>query len=260
MQLEPFMIEANRSFEKRKMQEVFQEKLKEGQVALAAQFHEVGEAMREFSFSFSEKIEEDEEKQEELARLLRRKKVRVRKVVKIIEKEEDILYYVTARALSGKMMTSIELGKWISEAYGVHVTPEKQTPLTVGNKYQVYTFCECKNFPVLKGAYRKAASCESVAGDHFSFLDLENGRTVSMLADGVGTGQEAERESRYLIETMERLLETGISEKQGIRLVNAMMSFSSPKDQCSTLDITSFHRASGNCTFLKMGASTTFIK
>ena len=46
-------------------------------------------------------------------------------------------------------------------------------------------------------------------GDSFSMGKVREGSFVSMISDGMGTGQEAKKESRKIIEVMEELLGAG---------------------------------------------------
>ena len=57
-----------------------------------------------------------------------------------------------------------------------------------------------------------------------------------MISDGMGTGQEAKKESRKIIEVMEELLGAGINESQSVQLLRSMMILQPEKEKYATLD------------------------
>lgn len=81
-----------------------------------------------------------------------------------------------------------------------------------------------------------------------------------LLSDGVGSGEDARRESERVIEMMERFLEAGFGKETAVQMVNGALVTSGQEQAMSTLDICDIDLYTGNCEFVKMGAACTYIK
>ena len=80
------------------------------------------------------------------------------------------------------------------------------------------------------------------------------------LSDGMGTGEAAFKESEYVINFLEQFIEAGFSKKSAIKLINSVMLIRSEEQIYSTIDMSVINLHTGVCDFIKLGASTTFIK
>ena len=58
----------------------------------------------------------------------------------------------------------------------------------------------------MQGAARIGKGCSQISGDNFAMLELPGGRQGAALSDGMGSGEEACRESTLVIELLEDCL------------------------------------------------------
>ncbi|MDD3186101.1 MAG: SpoIIE family protein phosphatase [Anaerostipes sp.] len=112
-------------------------------------------------------------------------------------------------------------------------------------------------FHILSGIVSKAY--EEKSGDNFSLYQISSGKYISMISDGMGTGNLANQDSKGIIEMMEELLETGVKEEAAIQCVQMMFSYLPRKERYSTLDYLQVNLESGIAVFLKMGACPSFL-
>ena len=90
--------------------------------------------------------------------------------------------------------------------------------------------------------------------------DLPGGKKGIALSDGMGSGEEAFRESTMVVEMLEELLEAGFPVKTAVQMMNTALVIGREEVRFSTIDVSLFDLYSGTCEFVKAGASTTFIK
>ena len=76
----------------------------------------------------------------------------------------------------------------------------------------------------------------------------------------MGSGVRACRESTRVIELLEELLEAGFPEKAAIQMINTTLVLGREEIHYSTVDLSVFDLYTGECEFIKAGASATFIK
>ena len=91
-------------------------------------------------------------------------------------------------------------------------------------------------------------------------MDMPGGRKGVVLSDGMGSGEEACRESTLVIELLEELLAAGFPEETAIQMINTTLVMGREEIHYSTVDMTVFDLYTGECEIIKAGASSTFIK
>ena len=76
----------------------------------------------------------------------------------------------------------------------------------------------------------------------------------------MGSGEEAYEESETVVDLMEQFLEAGFTKEAAIQMVNGYLISRTEDQVISTADICDIDLYDGVCDFMKLGASTSFIK
>lgn len=113
--------------------------------------------------------------------------------------------------------------------------------------------------PLRVSAYgcSKPKAKDEISGDSFIFTDLDDGKYLLALADGMGSGRLAGRESAAAVEMYEDFTAVGFKREASLELINSLVS--AREDSFSTLDICTLDRYSGKAEFVKIGAVSTLI-
>lgn len=106
---------------------------------------------------------------------------------------------------------------------------------------------------------RATSSKDEISGDNFTFGRVENTKYIA-ISDGMGTGTEANGESKAAIEILERMLELGSSKEMTLRSINNILRVKSDDEIFTTLDIGFVDLYTGKLELVKSGAAPTFIK
>ena len=114
-----------------------------------------------------------------------------------------------------------------------------------------------KQFSVMVSARNQAM--DRVCGDTYSFMELEGGKYLVALADGMGSGVQAAEESKAAIELLENFLEAGFESEVALKIINSAMVLRAEVESYATMDMALIDQYTGVVEFLKMGASTSFI-
>ena len=80
------------------------------------------------------------------------------------------------------------------------------------------------------------------------------------LADGMGSGAGACRESEKVIELLEQFMEAGFPQETAVRMINSCMLLQNQQQMFSTIDLCMVDLYNAKCDMIKSGASATFIK
>jgi len=108
------------------------------------------------------------------------------------------------------------------------------------------------------------ASKEGVSGDSVRvFEDSCRHLSYSLISDGMGSGEEAALTSGISSEFLMRLLGSGVSYEAALRMLNRFLSLErngGDTESSTTVDLLCLDKLTGRATFLKSGASPTYIK
>ena len=100
---------------------------------------------------------------------------------------------------------------------------------------------------------------ESVSGDSYLQLELQDLRQLSVISDGVGSGENASRSSTTVINMLERLLNGGFDENKAIEIINSVIKLKGEDDLFATLDAAIVNEKDAQCYFIKLGAAPTYL-
>ena len=235
-------------------------RMAESRVAIAGQLSEVASIIDDFSKSLNETVEVRDENEDVIKKILKAYQLDVKKVSVIEKRNNRKQLYLSMRTKKGRCITTREAADLLSKACGKKMLPSAESKNIIGKEYDKISFVEDTKFQTITGMARASKDGEIVSGDTFSFMNLDSGETVMILSDGMGTGERASEESELVIDLLEEFLEAGFSEKSAIKLINSILVVNSDDQTVSTLDISSINLFTGVCNFIKIGASTTFIK
>lgn len=101
---------------------------------------------------------------------------------------------------------------------------------------------------------------EEVSGDNYEIIEVDDKETVSVLSDGMGTGQRAALESNTTVQLVGKLINAGFNKKLAIKTVNSALLLRSSEEIFATLDISAINRYTGEADFIKIGSVPTFVK
>ena len=99
-----------------------------------------------------------------------------------------------------------------------------------------------------------------ISGDSNINIQLEDGKKLIAISDGMGSGPKAKQCSNIAIKLLKRLLLSGFDKKTSIELINSSMCLNSKDETYATLDIAILDLYKGNIEFVKNGACPTYIK
>lgn len=123
-----------------------------------------------------------------------------------------------------------------------------------------FIFEEGTDYRLLFGHAECSRGFARVSGDNYSCINIEGGKSVVSLADGMGCGRAANEYSARFIDLLEHFLEAGFSEEAALELLNDVFADNDAAGAPVTLDMCSINEYEGRADFWKMGAVPSFIK
>ncbi len=142
----------------------------------------------------------------------------------------------------------------------------KRLEVSVASPYQIdeetrsFVFVEESAYVVLSGVAKAVKEEETISGDNYSIIESEKGKLTVLLSDGMGSGEKASRDSTWILDLMEKLIETGYSLEGSLKLINNALLSRPDKQNMSTLDLCDLDLYDGTCSFYKIGGAASFLK
>lgn len=256
--VDEFVKETNRSFEIAKLNHLWQSRVAESREVIADQLKGVSSVIKEITNDIYTTNEVPRGEEEKIIKALRSNHIYAKDVTIYERGDKRKEIYLRAACKRGKIFTAKEAGVVIGNALGRPFRVSETSKYVINKNLQSFVFVEDTKFKVLTGVAR--AMKESVSGDNFSIMKLENGDMMAALADGMGTGKEAGDESETVMSLLEQMIEAGFKAEMAIKLINSSLVLKSDKQTFSTIDLSIINLFTGICEFIKIGAAATFIK
>lgn len=115
--------------------------------------------------------------------------------------------------------------------------------------------------PCRVGAVLRPKAGETVCGDTLDSFRREDGLWCLLLADGMGSGEGARKESALTCRLLRQFLEAGIEPEAALKTLNAAMTLRGEETgSFTTIDLCAFNPAVGEAAFYKYGAAPSYLK
>ncbi len=111
------------------------------------------------------------------------------------------------------------------------------------------------------GAALRAKDGEAVCGDTVDAFQREDGAWCLLLADGMGSGEEARKESTLICRLLRQFLEAGVEPGAALKTLNDAMALRGAETgSFTTIDLGICDPRTGETAFYKYGAAPSYLK
>ncbi len=167
---------------------------------------------------------------------------------------------IEARAAGRHTVSASVLGGFLSAFFGRKLVPSAESATAIGRGYNTFIYEDEPRYTVLSAVSRAVREDEKISGDNFSMEEYNQSQVVVMLADGMGSGEPACRDSQAVIEFMERFMEAGFQKEKAFSMVNGAIAAQNGCCNLTTLDVCAVNLLTGEAEFVKAGAAASYIK
>lgn len=224
------------------------------------QLGQIGEIITSFQTELSEQPVRAEVFEGRVSEALYRMGVLVTKAVLVKDKNDRVEVHISCTIEKEQLVTGKMLEKRIGRLLSKRMVCVNRGEDLVTKEESRFSFVEEGSFMLTTGVVRKNRQGEELCGDNFSVTKVDSQKAVLMLSDGMGSGESAYLKSEQIVELLEQLLSAGFRRELAIELLNSFISFLADGSISSTLDLAMIDLYTGTVDFIKLGASTTFIK
>ena len=231
----------------------YRARLKEGRAAAYGQFMDMAEVMERAAKDMSGTAGPDGAAERRLSRYLRSRELDG--VCSVFRDGRGRLHAVLEGAGVEALEDEPDYLERLSEAVGVRIC-------RVGGKEPGrMALRQAEPLAVSVGIASMKKEGESVSGDRGTYFKTDGGLLCVILSDGMGTGEDAARESVAAVEILEELLKAGMEPGCAMRLLNSAAMLKNGEDWgYATVDLCCIDLFTGDTRFYKYGAAPSYIK
>ena len=184
------------------------------------------------------------------------------KNITVLEKKDDKFEIeIERRACFDRNQCDEIMVPIVSKVIGRKVTRKSQyCKADQGTDTCTFTLVEAQTYRIATGIARVAKDNKWISGDNYSFIDLEDGKRMMAISDGMGSGEKAAKESMATMTVLEQLMEAGFEKDLAIKTINSILVLKSSDEIFSTMDLSILDLYTGKIEFVKIGAAASFVR
>ena len=252
----------NSIYEIYKVNKVWEAKFAENRKVVSKQLKGVSKVISSLADNLDE-ISENEiiELKNRITSELSLKGIILQDICVLQDKEKYVVEIYKIGCVQGEECRIIDIEYVLSKVLGQPMIKQRNMCANLNNvDVCVQKYITQRKYTVKIGVAKTAKKNSTASGDSQTFFELQDGKFLVALSDGMGSGSKAEYGSQFVIKMLEKFLTSGFDKKIAVELINSLMVLKSNEDFFSTMDLSVLNLYSGKLEFLKVGACPTYIK
>lgn len=239
---------------------LWQKKLSENKSLMVDQLREMSKIMMELAKENRRCVPMSSRRFKQIAHAFKEMELQLKSLYLIENENGRTEISVTLKGKGKNPLSSDEVGDLLSVLLGTHLSSRQDNKFFLSEGFETLYYVEESRFHTLTGVAKAVKETEQISGDNYSFFEMETGNLTAVLSDGMGSGDKACADSTMVVELVQRFLEAGFQMEMAIQMINSTLLSSGEQSNMSTLDVCSLDLYSGECHFIKVGSSSSYIK
>ncbi len=230
------------------------------QIAIAEQMEEISDMLKTMADEFYDISCFSGSVYDALSRAMNKKRILLKQAWKIVYPGGSEQIIVNVRTKGRQCVPVGMVTEVLEDVLNKRLMPVSECRSIINEKETIIRFAEEVNFQAFYGVAKVAKDGSILSGDTYGCMSEREGEFVLCLADGMGSGTHACRESEKVVDLLEQFLDSGFSKETAAKMINSALILQQNGDMFSTVDVCAMNLYTGVCEFLKAGAATSFIK
>lgn len=239
---------------------LYQKQIEESRLVFAQHLKEISGAVGEVADTVMHVSLPVEHKRKLLIQFLKKQGISVKELVFLEQGRDMRKLSIVARLAGRRQYTAQEMAGLVSVFFDKRLVPCMDSANILTKSYDTFLFENEPKYTIMSAVSRAVKEGEKISGDNYSIEDYQESEMVMMIADGMGSGEQACKDSEAVIEFMEKFLEAGFQAEKAFAMVNAAIAAQTQCCNLTTLDVCTLHLRTGEAEFLKAGAASSFCK
>ncbi len=257
----------NRAYRNSKTKFLIEKKTKEDKKNLSNELNHVSKAIADLAKDIQKETTKEEfvTERKEIQEILRQKEIPVSQVeMKQYpnSRRKVKVYTMPCEDMDGKECDIKRIGKVVAKALDETMVLQDQVcGIRDGKEHCEFTYLAQDRYHIQVGIASTKKADSPISGDTSTQIQLEDGKYLLAISDGMGSGPEARKNSKVAIKILERSLKAGFEKDLSVQSVNsAIYAGGQDQDMYATLDVGIMDLYAGKVEFMKHAACPTYLK
>ncbi|MGO1042419.1 stage II sporulation protein E [Clostridioides difficile] len=234
-------------------------KFSESRKLIANQIRSISKSIKSLSQDLEGDIMLDIEKEKNIYEQLERYDITVDKVSYLTKSNSEFEISIEKKTCHDGCMCENKIVDIISDLVGENMSVRKIGCHCLGGKCKA-TFVKSQKYKAVTEVSAMSRDGHILCGDNYTYMEINDGKYMMAISDGMGKGKKAYEESSATIDILEKMIDAKIKDEIVIDTINNMLLLKSSEEMFSTLDLGILDLKRGCLETIKMGACSTYIK
>ncbi len=232
----------------------FASRLAENKTAAYAQYLDIAEILNSVSKELKLDCPSDPIAERRLLRYL--SSVDIEATVAVFRDSRTRLRVTIESKNCDKLISNIKYLEELSAVLGTRLCYDKNVDLSTGK----VVFLEAEPLAVSVGIASLKKQGEAVSGDRGTYFKTDEGVLCVILSDGMGSGQQAQKDSSETVSILEGFLKSGVAPELAMKMLNSVLLLKNGDSfGYATVDLMCIDLFNGETCFYKYGAAPSYV-
>lgn len=239
---------------------LYQQQVHESKQVFAQHLEDISGALDEVSQTVMHVSTPALHKRKAVVSFLRKHGIQVKEIMFLEQAQGKRKINITARLIGRHTYSAEEFAGLLSVFFDRRLVAGVESPYRLTKNFEAFFFKDEPHYMVMSAMSRAVKENEKISGDNYSVEECSDGNVVLMIADGMGSGEYACKDSQSVIEFMEKFLDAGFRKEKAFSMINAAIAAQTQCCNLTTLDLCMLDLHDGEAEFIKAGAASSFHK
>ena len=240
-----------------KLMRIIKEKEKESNIKLANEYKEVSKIIRNMAKEVQTLQKDVSHTQKCIRQELKMLGYKIYEDV-YVENNDNKIYEFITDIIDNKETSKQEIQNVIGEVIGQKMNIKLILNSSKNEKSRIKLVSDSK-YLISSELFAQSKIKGMVSGDSYYMTDLKDGGKVIAISDGMGSGEEANKVSKSVIEIVDKMFASGFGSKITAKTINAIMKLKESSNISATFDMVTIDTKNEEIEMVKLGAPPTFI-
>ncbi|GAA0181562.1 stage II sporulation protein E [Clostridium sediminicola] len=242
--------------------EMSRKKVSESRNLLSSHIKRMSSSIKELTDDFNDDVKMDFDTEKKVRKLLENKGIKFKDIYCINDKNERVVIYATLPACCGVQLCVKKIVPLLNQVLKTSMCIRNDgCDIDKNTNLCRVVFEETPKYYVSTYATAECKKGNKFNGDSYCYGKLQDDSYINVISDGMGSGIEANQESKATIDLMKTMIKSGFNENSALNMVNSVMTLKFSEDEkFSTVDLMNINLYTGELDFMKVGAVASFIK
>ena len=234
-------------------------KFAESRKLIANQIGSISKSIKSLSNDLETNIILDIEKERNIHDQLQRNGIQANRVSYISKGEEDFEITIEKKTCANGCLCKNKLVDVVSDFVEENLSYRQIGCHSLGEKCKI-VLTKSQKYKAITEVAAISKDGHVLCGDNYTYMDINDGKYMIAISDGMGKGKKAYEESSITIDILEKMMDAKINDEVIINTINNMLLLKSSDEMFSTIDLGIMDLKKGYLETIKMGACSTYIK